>query len=77
MAKRRQRSGSIGKKCDTDGFGKLKTKYARRIDAEKAMTFIWGNDSSIAIGDLHVYVCPKCGKFHVGHDRDAIRKKRI
>lgn len=63
-------------KCNTDGRGKWKTIFHTRTEAEKAMTFIWGNDASIEIGDLHVYVCPKCRKFHVGHDRDAVAKKQ-
>lgn len=57
------------RKCDTNGRGKLKTKYRTEEAAQKAIAFIWGNDPGVSLGDLHTYRCPKCRMIHIGHVR--------
>jgi len=51
------------KKCFTTGKSKLPTENA----ALKTMFRIWSHDTKADIHDLHVYVCPDCGSWHVGH----------
>lgn len=62
-------------KCNSDGKGKMKTKYTKRRDAERAISFIWGNDSTVRIGDLHVYLCQRCNRFHIGHKLPRPKKE--
>lgn len=51
------------KKCPTTG----KKKYFSHKEARKGITFIWSNDPSIKMGDLHTYQCPSCRAVHIGH----------
>jgi len=50
-----------------------KTKYRNRKSAERGILFIWGNDPSVKLGDLHTYVCPFCGAIHIGHVKKGKR----
>lgn len=60
-----------------------KTQYDTHDQAQSGILHVWANDSSVKIGDLHSYVCPHCGKIHVGHvntkfqikQQEVIRKK--
>jgi hypothetical protein len=47
----------------------MKTKYYTDQDAQRALVFIWQNDPNVRINDLHIYICPRCSHFHVGHVR--------
>jgi hypothetical protein len=51
------------KKCRTTH----KTKFKTEKTAAKAMMRIWAHDPSADIYDLHTYICPDCGGWHVGH----------
>jgi len=48
-----------------------KTAFPDEKSALRAITLIWGSDSSVSFAemrdDLHVYPCPHAGHFHVGH----------
>lgn len=51
------------KKCLETG----KTKFKTQQLAGRAMMRIWSHDPSADIHDLHTYLCPSCGGWHVGH----------
>lgn len=65
----------MAKKCPKTG----KTKYFDEEEAKKGMTFIWGNDPSIKMGDLHIYRCdhPQCGALHIGHVRGKKKNNAV
>lgn len=48
-----------------------KSTYPNRRAAGKALMYIWGNDPSADLRDLHVYECPHLPKdkthYHIGH----------
>jgi len=44
-----------------------KTSFPDEKRAGRAMMRIWSHDTSADIYDLHTYVCPDCGMWHVGH----------
>lgn len=46
---------------------KNKAQYPSEAAANKAVVFIWSRDNTVGINDLHSYLCPVCGKYHVGH----------
>lgn len=50
--------------CDASG----KTKYRTEQKANKVKMHIWANDPHADIQDLHVYLCPACHFYHVGHE---------
>lgn len=51
------------KKCLTTN----KTKFPNEKQAGRAMMRIWSHDPSADIHDLHTYICPDCGSWHIGH----------
>jgi hypothetical protein len=51
------------KKCKATN----KTKFKTERLAGKAMMRIWAHDTSANIYDLHTYICPSCGDWHIGH----------
>lgn len=49
-------------------YGKrTKKKYNTENEAYRALMNLWGADPTVDLSDMHVYVCPMCNKFHVGH----------
>lgn len=44
-----------------------KKKYGTLKNAERGRMNLWGADPRVELSDLHVYSCPICGYFHVGH----------
>lgn len=44
-----------------------KKKYGTLKNAERGRMNLWGSDPKADLSDLHVYKCPVCGYFHVGH----------
>jgi hypothetical protein len=44
-----------------------KHRFSDEHHAGRVLVRLWGKDASLEIGDLHVYPCPRCGKFHIGH----------
>lgn len=53
----------MARKCPTTG----KTQYFSHKAARKGIMFIWGNDPSVGMTDLHSYRCGACGLIHIGH----------
>lgn len=53
----------MSKKCQKTN----KTKFNNEKKAGRAMMRIWSHDPSANIYDLHTYICPDCGHYHVGH----------
>lgn len=51
------------KKCSKTG----KSKFPTESVALKTMFRIWSHDTKADIYDLHAYICPDCGSWHVGH----------
>jgi len=51
------------KTCSVTG----KTKYTTEEKANKGKMYIWSHDPSADITDLHVYKCPHCSYWHIGH----------
>lgn len=51
-----------------------KTKYGTRRKAEKGLVFIWSRDPTVTLDDLHVYQCPQCRNFHIGHKPQSLRQ---
>jgi len=51
------------KKCSKTGKSKFQTEKM----AGRAMMRIWSHDRQADIYDLHVYRCPHCSTYHVGH----------
>lgn len=51
-----------------------KVKYTAEKYAKAGITFIWGSDPNADVSDLHVYRCPHCRHFHIGH-RSAYERK--
>ncbi len=45
----------------------LKKRYKTEKEANRGRTNLWGADPRADLNDLHVYECPKCGYWHVGH----------
>lgn len=45
-----------------------KTRYKTFKEAEKGLLFIFSRDD-VRVGELHVYKCPKCQGYHVGHQK--------
>lgn len=56
-------------KCRETG----KTQYDTHEKANRGIWFIWSNDSSVSLDDLHSFVCPTCKKIHIGHKRGKLR----
>lgn len=52
-----------GKKCPVTH----KTMFKQESQADKAKMRIWSHDPHANIMDLHSYLCPDCGHYHVGH----------
>jgi len=50
-----------------DYGSKTKVKYPDETSANRAKMNLWGADPSADLNDLHVYLCPKCSQWHVGH----------
>ena len=48
-------------------FKTKKAKFPTEKLASKAMFRIWSHDTKADIYDLHVYQCPHCSTYHVGH----------
>lgn len=44
-----------------------KKRYGTLKNAERGRMNLWGADPHADLGDLHVYKCPDCGFYHVGH----------
>ena len=44
-----------------------KKKYGNLKNANRGRMNLWGSDPSADLNDLHVYRCPVCGFYHVGH----------
>jgi len=44
-----------------------KKKYGTVRNAERGRMNVWGSDPTADLSDLHVYKCPECGFWHVGH----------
>lgn len=51
------------KKCKATG----KTSFDTEKMASQSMMRMWSHDPKADIFDLHVYICPDCNKFHIGH----------
>lgn len=51
------------RKCPTS----KKSMFRTEKEAGRVMMRIWSHDSSADIHDLHTYICPDCGSWHVGH----------
>ena len=68
--KRKQRKAKLSaflnpKKCKKT----RKTQYANEKLAGQALMRIWSHDPKADINDLHVYKCPDCAGWHIGHKR--------
>lgn len=44
-----------------------KAMYSTEGGALAGMRYIWSHDPKTSLDDLHVYVCPDCKHYHVGH----------
>lgn len=44
-----------------------KTILSNEKEASRVLMRIWGHDPKADINDLHTYLCPDCGGWHVGH----------
>ena len=44
-----------------------KTMFKKEEWANRAKMRIWSHDPSANIMDLHTYLCPDCGQYHIGH----------
>jgi len=44
-----------------------KKKYGNLKNANRGRMNLWGSDPSADLSDLHVYKCPRCNFYHVGH----------
>lgn len=44
-----------------------KKRYGNKKNAERGRMNLWGCDPKADLNDLHVYICPNCGFWHVGH----------
>ena len=44
-----------------------KKKYGTEKNANRGRMNLWGADPRANLADLHVYQCPECGFWHVGH----------
>jgi len=44
-----------------------KKKYGTLKNAERGRMNLWGSDPKADLSDLHVYQCPICKFYHVGH----------
>jgi hypothetical protein len=44
-----------------------KRKYSTEKEANRARIVLWGKDPSVDLSDLRYYICPACGKYHIGH----------
>lgn len=44
-----------------------KVPYSSERKAQQAAFAMWGKDPRLKIGELHAYLCPECGRWHVGH----------
>lgn len=44
-----------------------KKKYGTLKNAERGRMNLWGADPKADLSDLHVYKCPICDFWHVGH----------
>lgn len=67
-AKRKARGQQVSaflnpKKCKTTG----KTQYATEKAANSGMMRMWSHDPKLDIKDVHVYQCPDCNGYHIGH----------
>lgn len=52
-----------GRKCPVTH----KTMFKGEAQANKAKFRIWSHDPQANIMDLHSYLCPDCGTWHIGH----------
>jgi len=44
-----------------------KKRYGTEKNANRGRMNLWGADPKADLSDLHVYRCPECGFWHVGH----------
>lgn len=44
-----------------------KKRYGTLKNAQRGRMNLWGADPKADLSDLHVYKCPVCGHFHIGH----------
>lgn len=44
-----------------------KKRYGNEKNAKRGRMNLWGADPKANLEDLHVYKCPECGFYHVGH----------
>ena len=56
---------SYRKKCPKT----FKTMYNTERQAGTAMMHVISHDPHANMFDLHVYLCPDCGKWHFGHQK--------
>ena len=72
MTRYRKKRKMSRKKCPATGKTMIKTEK----EAERIRFRIWSHDSKADIYDMHVYVCPKCRHYHVGHKSKYENKLR-
>ena len=44
-----------------------KKRYRTEKEANRGRMNLWGSDPTADLSDLHVYLCPVCNFYHVGH----------
>lgn len=49
------------------GQCKNKKKYGTEDNAKRGRMNLWGADPRADLSDLHIYKCPVCEYWHVGH----------
>jgi hypothetical protein len=62
-------------KCPVTG----KSMYNDMNIANKIKFRIWSHDPNADMNDLHVYCCPYCSKYHIGHKsyyEKSLQKKK-
>lgn len=52
-----------------------KKKYKTKQSASNALLKLWLNRPELGMLEMHVYKCPNCGYWHVGH-KQGINKRR-
>lgn len=52
-----------------------KKRYPTEKAANRGRMNLWGSDPKADLNDLHVYKCPVCHGFHVGHKSKYIEEK--